>query len=227
MVRVVTLSRKARSCEISTLEPLYRLDVEVVCRLVEQKDRRPAQQYLRKLYSHSPAARELARRPVEILAFEPESQQGLFDVGIAGLASQDVVTVVAVVEPVHQTFVFIAVVVGAFGQLCGYVFDLGLETQYLVEGLCCLVEQGGCVGHLHLLRQVSDRTVAGHRYGSRRRLLLACYDAQERGLAGTVFPHQTDAVLGVDHEGYVVKKRPAAKTDGEVVDSYHRVLSGI
>jgi hypothetical protein len=38
------------------LEPLDRLDVQVIGRLVQQENRRPAQQQFRQLDAHAPAA---------------------------------------------------------------------------------------------------------------------------------------------------------------------------
>ena len=41
--------------------------------------------------------------------------------------------------------------------------------------------------------------------------------SQQSRFTGAVLTDQADAVLGVDEQGYVVEKRPAAIADGEVV----------
>ena len=61
-------------------EPLDRFDVEVVRRLVEQEHVRFLQQQLCQLDAHPPAAAEIARLPLEILAGEPEAEQRLFHI---------------------------------------------------------------------------------------------------------------------------------------------------
>ena len=131
------------------------------------------------------------------------------------------VVVLRVVEPVQQSLVIGALVVGALGDLAREPFDLGFQTQHFIERLGRLVGQRGGVGHAHGLRQVADRTLAVDRDGTRRGLLLARDDAQERGLARAVLAHQTDAVLGIDQKRNIVEKGPAAVADREVVERNH------
>ena len=198
-------------------EPLNRLDVEVVRRFVQQEDRGPPEQQLRQLDTHAPAARELARGAPEIRPFEPEAQQRLLDVRVAGLAAEDMIVVLRVVQTVQELFVFGAFVVGALGDLARQGLDLGLEPQHLLEGLGGLLRERRGVRHAHRLRQVSDRAVAVERHGARRGLLFARDDAQERGFARSVLAHQSDAVLRVDQQRNIVEKGPAPITDGKVV----------
>ena len=80
------------------LQPLNTLDVEVVGRLVEQKYRGTTQKQFGQLYSHTPTARELARGAVEVLALETQTEQRLFDVGLACVATEYVITVLCVVK---------------------------------------------------------------------------------------------------------------------------------
>ena len=182
------------------LQPLDRLDVKVVGRLVQQKDRRTAQQQFRQLDTHAPAARKLARGAAEIRALESEAQQRLFDVGFAGVASEDMVVVLRVVQTMQKLFVSGAFVIGAFGDLARQRGDFRLQPQHLIEGFGRLFGQRRGVGHAHRLRQIADRTFAVQGHMARRGLLFARDDAQQRGFSRTVAAHQTDAVLRVDQK---------------------------
>ena len=57
------------------LEPVARLEVEMVGRLVEQQQRRPAEQQLREREPHLPSARQRIGRLLERLVGEPETAQ--------------------------------------------------------------------------------------------------------------------------------------------------------
>ena len=199
------------------LQPLDGFDVEVVGRLVEQKNRGTAQQQLGQLDAHAPAARKLARRTAEVLALETQPQERLLDVGVARLAAKNMVVVLRVVEPMEQLLVVGALVVGAFGDLARQPLDFGLYAQHLLERLGRLVGQRRGIGHAHGLRQVTDGTLAVDRHGARRGLLLARDDAQQRSLARAVLAHEPDAVLGVYQKRDIVEKGPAAVADRQVV----------
>ena len=203
------------------LEPLDRLDVEMVRRLVEQEDRGTAQQQFRQLDTHAPAAREFARRASEIPAFEPEPQQRLFDIRFAGLAAEDMVVILRIVQAVQQLRITVAFVVGTLRDLARQVLDLGLEAQHLLERLGGLLDERRRIGHTHGLRQVADRTVAVQGHAARGRLLLARNDAQQRGFARPVPADEADAVFGVYQERYVVEERPAPVTYSKIVKRYH------
>ena len=203
------------------LQPLYALDVEVVCRLVEKEYRRSAQQQLRQLDTHAPATRELARGALEIRTAETKAQKRLLDIGLARLAAEDMVTVLCLVETVQQRLILGRLVVVALGDLGRERVDLALETQHLAESLLGLGLERCGVGHLHLLRQVTDRTLAVLGHGTRRGLLLARDDTQQCGLAGAVAADQTYTVLLVDQKRHPVEERPASVTYGNVVNGYH------
>ena len=206
------------------LEPLDRLDVKVVRGLVEQEDRRPAQQQLRQLDTHAPAPRELARGAAEIRTLESQAEQRLLDVGVARFAAEDVIMVLGVVEPVQQLLVGGAFVVGALGDLACQRVDLRLEPQHLFEGFGRLLDERRGVGHAHRLRQVTDRAVAVERHGSRGGLLLARDDTQQRRLARAVLPHQADAVLGVYQKRNIVEEGPAPVAHREIVERNHKFV---
>ena len=79
---VVTHHKDGRgTCFEEILEPLNRLDVEVVGGLVEQQQIRMSQQYLRQFDTHAPAAGELATRSVKVLALEAQTDDGTVHLG--------------------------------------------------------------------------------------------------------------------------------------------------
>ncbi len=69
-----------------------------------------------------PPENSLVARP-EIRPFEPEAQQRLLDVRVAGLAAEDMIVVLRVVQTVQELFVFGAFVVGALGDLARQGLD--------------------------------------------------------------------------------------------------------
>ena len=190
----------------------------MVRRLVEQEDRGTAQQQLRQLDAHAPAARELARGAAEVLAAETQPEERLLDVGVARLAAEDVVAILRLRQPVQELPVGGALVIGALGDFVRDAPDLGFEPQHFVECLGRLLGQRRGVGHLHLLGQIADRTLAVDRNGSRRGLLLTHDQTQKRRLAGPVPAHQTDAVLGVDQKRDIVEEGPAPVAYRKVVE---------
>ena len=199
------------------LEPLDRLDVQVVGRLVQQENRGPAQQQFRQLDAHAPAARKFARGTLEVATLESQTEQRLLDVRFAGIAAQDVIMVGRFVQPVEQRFVVGRFVVGALGDFAGEAGDFGFELQHFVEGFGRLFDECRSVRYAHLLREVADRAFAVVGDRTRGGLLFAHDQTQQSRFTGAVLTDQADAVLGVDEQGYVVEKRPAAIADGEVV----------
>ena len=141
------------------LQPLDRLDVEVVRRLVEQKDRRTPQQQFRQLDTHAPTARKLARGASEIRPFESEAQQGLFDVRVAGLTAEDMVMILRIVQPVQELLVFGTFIIGALGDLTRQGRNLCLQPEHFLEGLGGLLHERRGIRNAHRLRQVTDRAV--------------------------------------------------------------------
>ena len=63
------------TCGEELLQPLDRLDVEVVRRLVQQEDVGTLQQEFGQLDAHAPSAGEFARGAVEVLPREAQAHQ--------------------------------------------------------------------------------------------------------------------------------------------------------
>jgi hypothetical protein len=81
------------------LEPQQRLEVEVVGRLVEHQQVGFLRQQPRQVRTHHPAARQLARRPIELLGLEAEPGEDLLGLGLDHVA---VLLVEALVHVVVQ-----------------------------------------------------------------------------------------------------------------------------
>ena len=162
-------------------------------------------------------SRKFARGTLEVAALESQAEQRLLDVRFAGIAAQDVIMVGRFVQPVEQRFVVGRFVVGALGDFAGETGDFGFELQHFVEGFGRLFDECRSVRYAHLLGEVADRAFAVVGDRTRGGLLVTHDQAQQSRFACTVLTDQADAVLGVDEQGYVIEKRPAAIADGEVV----------
>ena len=200
------------------LQPLDRLNIEVVGRLVQQEDRGATQQQLRQLDTHTPTARELGRRTTKVASFEAQAEQRLFDIGIARLTTQQLVHLLCLIQAVQQVGIGLALVILARSHLTGHLLDLGLQAQHLLEGFAGLLDQRRRIVHAHRLRQVADRTIAIDRHGARRRCLLARNQAQQRRLTRAIATHQTDTVLRVDQKRNIIKKGPTAIRHGQIIE---------
>ena len=84
----------------------------MIGRLIEQENRRALQQQLRQLDTHTPTARELTCRALEIGTLEAQAEQRALDIGLAGIATKDMVAVVSHVELMNQLLVLRTLVVG-------------------------------------------------------------------------------------------------------------------
>ena len=126
--------------------------------------------------------------------------------------------VLRIIQPVQELLVFGTFIIGALGDLTRQGRNLGLQPEHFLEGLGGLLRERRGIRNAHRLRQVTNRAVAVGRHGSRRGLLLAHDDAQQRGFARAVLTHQTDAVLRIDQQRNIVEEGPAPITYGKVIE---------
>ena len=131
------------------------------------------------------------------------------------------VVILRIVQAVQQLRITVAFVVGTLCDLVRQVLDFRLQPQHLIEGFGRLFGQRRGVGHAHRLRQIADRTFAVQGHMTRRGLLFARDDAQQRGFTRPVPADEADAVFGVYQERYVVEERPAPVTYSKIVKRYH------
>ncbi len=183
--------------EQEALQPLYRLDVEVVGRLVEEQDVGFAQQDFGEFDAHAPTAGELACRAVEVLGFEAEARQRAFDFGVAVRVARHGQLLVEVRHFLDEVAVLLAFVVRAFGQLLVEALHVLLQSDGVGKGLFGLLPYGHAIGEHHHLGQVADGEVLGLVHTAAGRLLQAGYDFEHCALAGAVLAHQRNAFVAV------------------------------
>ena len=70
------------ACSQKIFEPLYRFDVEMVSRFVEQQQIGAFQQYFCQFDAHTPTAAKFGSLPAEVGTFEAKSEQRFFDFGL-------------------------------------------------------------------------------------------------------------------------------------------------
>ena len=179
------------------LQPLNTLDIEVVGRLIEQDNRRTAQQQLGKFNTHTPTATKFTCRPAEVLTAEAKTEQCALNIGIAVVTTEDIVTVGSIVQTVQKCLILSRVIVIALSNLSSQARNLSLQLQHLLKGLSSLLGKGCGIGHRHLLWQVAESCIGRASHHTRSGGLLSHYNFQQSGLARAIFTHQTNAVLGV------------------------------
>ena len=121
----------------------------------------------------------------------------------------------------NERHVVVALVVGALHELGVERLDFALHVFEVFEGLTGFLKDGAAVLGHQVLRQVGNDGVFGRADVSAGGLAHTGEDFEQRGLTGTVFSHQGDAVFLVDLERDVFEQCGAAKLDGEAINGYH------
>ena len=202
-------------------EPLYRLDVEVVGRLVEQQHVGALQQQLGQLDAHAPAPAELRGIAIEIVARETQANQGLLDFGLIVGRSDERELLVGVGDPLDKLLVVVRLVVGSFGQFGVHTLDARLQFKNVGKSLLGLLHHGAGVGQVHLLRQIPHGKVFRHVHPARGRRLQPGYDFQHGRFARPILPDQGDAITLVDDISDVIEQRISTKSDRKSFYRYH------
>ena len=125
----------------------------------------------------------------------------------------------------NERHVVVALVVGALHELGIERFDLALHVFEVFEGLAGFLKDSAAVLGHQVLRQVGNDGVFGRADVAAGGLAHAGENFEQRGLTGTVFSHQGDAVFLVDLKRDVFEKCGSAKLDGEAINGYHEVES--
>ena len=160
-------------------QPLDGLDVEVIGRLVEQEHIGILKQELRQLDTHTPTATELAGRFVEVFAQETQTEQGLLHIFLE-VSEVDGIELLAHSRYLFdERHIFIALVVGTFGQFLVDGFYFGLHLMKVGESLRCLLEHGASVFGHQVLRKIGHDTIFRCRHLPTGRLTYTCQDFQQ------------------------------------------------
>ena len=213
----------ARALGQKLLQPLYRLDVEMVGRLVEQQHVGFLQQYLGQLYTHAPTARKLAGGALKVGALKSQSGQRALYLGLVVLGAHHHVALVLGGVLLYQLQVALALVVGALGQLLVHLVQSLLHAGVVGKCLLCLLAHGGVVLQYHHLWQVAYLGVAGHADVACSGFLQSAQYLEHGALAGSVLTHQRYAVAVVNHKAGIVEQRLDAEFYFQSFYRYHRL----
>ena len=104
-------------------QPLDRLDVQVVGRLLKQQHVGPPQQQFGQLDAHAPAAAELAGGAVKVATLKTQSGQCLLDFGLDVFALHQGAQLGLLGNTFDEFLVVLAVIVGALGQVTVHAVD--------------------------------------------------------------------------------------------------------
>ena len=167
------------------LEPVPRVQVEMVRRLVEQQQRGAPEQQLGQRQPHLPSARERVGGLRELRVGEAEPAQHGGDFQIDAVAVFDAEAILQRAVAFEQR-----VVVGRrHGAVAETLLDavhLGLHRQQLAERRAGFVENGVARVRQAVLRQIAHGQRVGLEDGAAVRLVEAGEHFQQRGLAGAV-----------------------------------------
>jgi hypothetical protein len=196
-------------------EPVPRVDVEVVRRLVEQQQIRPAEQDPRELQAPALSARESANGQIEPVLRESEARSDPPNLGFAGVPAR---RAVALLEPGEPLDVAIAV------PLLQPDPELFEPRRHLVEAARLEhVRQRGplVVGAVptRVLPKVPDGSPPDD--AARRRGGLAGEDLQQARLPRSVSADNADLVAGANGEREALEDRPAGDLHREIADVEH------
>ena len=193
------------------LQPAYRVDVEVVGRLVEQQHVGTLQQYLCQLYTHAPATAELAGRALQVFASETQSHECPLQFCLAVVGTHHHVAVVLLCEAFHQRHVAVALVVSTLAQLLLEALHTLFHPSHVGKGLLGLLTHRGVVLQHHDLRQIAHNSILWHAHHTTGGCLHATEYLQQRRFSRSVLSHQGNAVAVVDHETHILKERLGAE----------------
>ncbi len=197
------------------LEPVARIEIQVVRRFVEEQEIRAAEQQLGQGDPHLPAAGERLGRTIAIVGAEAEPAQHGRDpqVHAVALVEPEAILKFAVA---HEHRVVLALRHAGIAKTMFDVFHLALHVEQRLEGSADFFENGAAAVRQPVLRQIAD--------GERRRFDDAAgvgivepgQHLEQCGLAGAVRTAEADAVAVTNLPGDVVQQDAVAEGFGEV-----------
>jgi hypothetical protein len=188
----------------------------VVRGLIEQQHVGLAQQKLREREPHLPAAGELVGETREIGILESEAEQHRACVGLECVAAERLVALGQAAVLGERTLLLLARLGGL--EILAEHLDAVLERRYVLGRGERLVEHGAA-GHLDgFLLEIAHDRVARTDDRAGIGVLLAGDDVEQRGLAGAVWPHESDPVSGANTQTRILEEDARAKRLREVVD---------
>jgi hypothetical protein len=191
-------------------QPVARVEIEMVRRLVEQEQTRTSEQEASQRDPHLPPARERRRVLAQIVVGEPEAAQYGRDFQIDAVAFTPAEPLLQLRVPGQHRLVFCmrrAVVAEPILERG----DLRFHVEQGLEREAGLLEQGAPAVDEPVLRQVSDREAGRLDDLTGVRLVEAGEHLEQRRLAGAVRAAQPDALSVIDLPGDFVEKNAVAE----------------
>ena len=190
-----------------SFQPLDTLDIEVVGRLVEQQNIRPAQQQFSQLNTHTPSSTELGSRTVEVTPFKSQSDECPLYFGTVIGTSHHQEMLVIVRKAFDQLLIALRIIIGPVGQFLVHPVETLLHLEDMFKCHLGLFHHRTGIAQHHHLRQIAYRNVPLHSYRTLGRALFTRQNLQHGRLAGTVFTDQGYAVFLIDDKRNIFKQR--------------------
>ena len=198
-----------RVVEEELLEPLDRVDVEVVRRLVEQEQIGVGEQRAGQGHACEFAARQRVQTALEHLLGQAEALGDSGEAAAVRVAAELLEATLELLVRAHRVAQLGAVLVEARHGLFGRP-QPALEGDGVAEGLGEVVADRTVGDELGRLLVEPDPASAGASDRALIRLLLVRHEAQDRRLAAPVSTHQDRVVVAVEGEGDVGEQALAA-----------------
>ena len=212
---------RVRIVDEELLQPVARLEVEVVGRLVEQQQPGPAEQQLGQCDAHLPAAGERLGGAFEVGGGEAEPAQDRVHLRLDAVAVP-ILERVLDLAVARQGGVVLARGHTGVSELRFERAQLRLQREQRLERPArLLVERPAGVGQ-PILRQVADRQAVRPRNLARVGLDLPGQHLEQRRLAGPVRAAEADALAVLNLPGDLVEQHPVAEGLVKVGDVEHR-----
>ena len=205
------------------LQPLDRLHIQVVGRLIQQQQVRVLQQDFSQGDAHLPAAGVVPDQVLCPLRRETDRRQQLVDAGIQLIAVKRFKPALELAEFLDELIQMIRIL-GCF--VGGHrLLHLPLAVQHrggFPEGLKQLLANAAFGIDVEFLLQKGNPRIALAHHLSAAGLLLSSDQSQLGGFAGTVHAHQADAITGFHFPGDVAQHLPGRIDLADVFESQHR-----
>ena len=186
-------------------QPLDRLDIQVIRRLIEQQHVRFLQQQLRQLDTHPPSTAEITRLTLEIRPLEPQSEQSLLHILLIIRGINRIKLLTQCRDFLNQCHITVALVIRPRLQLLVQPLDLRLHFVQMSECLCRFFKHRPPVFRHQVLRQIRHHAIFGSRNPAAGRLPRTRQNLQQCTFTSPVLAHQGDAVFLINYEGNVTK----------------------
>ena len=189
-----------------SFQPLYRLNIKMVCWLIEKKEAWFSEQYLGKLHTHLPAVAELAHHARHILMIKAETYKYPFGLTFSRMSAHKNETFVEVTQLITQSLVCRTFIIFTVRQLVLNLNNLIFKTMHFLKRRHCLFKHRLGRINVHLLREVADSDIIRHHYRAMRWLLQASNHPYQSSFSGTIFPDEAYPIFLTYQEVNICKQ---------------------